>query len=76
MKQRERQRAIAAATKRALVYIFRYIGNLAIFSLTVGPLDVYAAADIDVACTVIHGHLVGLAHRVRHHKMCPAPYRY
>lgn len=31
-------------------------------ALTVGPLDVYAAADVDVARTVIHGHLVGLTH--------------
>lgn len=40
--------------------------------LTVGPLDVYAAADVDVARTVIHGHLVGPAHLVRHHKTRPA----
>lgn len=63
---------------RACIYIQIYGIYLSdnIFTLTVGPLDVYAAADIDVARTVIHGHLVSLAHRVRHHKMCPAPYRY
>jgi len=43
-----------------------------ILALTVGPLDVYAAADVDVARTVIHGHLVGPAHLVRHHKTRPA----
>lgn len=45
---------------------------LIFLALTVGPLDVYAAADVDVARTVIHGHLVGPAHLVRHHKTRPA----
>lgn len=43
-----------------------------ILALTVGPLDVNAAADVDVARTVIHGHLVAPAHLVRHHKTRPA----
>lgn len=37
-------------------------------ALTIGPLNVYAVADFDAARMVIHGHLVGLAHRDRHHK--------
>lgn len=52
--------------------MYNNLGILFLHTLTIGPLDVYAAADIDVARTVIHGHLVGLAHRVRHHKTRPA----
>lgn len=55
------------------MFVQQYLGAEGyILTLTVGPLDVYAAADVDVARTVIHDHLVGLAHLVRHHKTRPA----
>lgn len=70
-RERKRERATATASAHAL-FLFRTRTNalhrLNVLALTVSPLDIYAAADVDVTCTVIHGHLVRLTHRGRHHK--------
>lgn len=78
---RERKRERATATARHTRYSCFAHGTNALYrlnvlALTVSPLDIYAAADVDVTCTVIHGHLVRLTHRGRHHKTlsgCPLP---
>lgn len=69
-RQREKERKSDCETHA--LFLFRTRRNalhrLNILALTVSPLDIYAAADVDVTCTVIHGHLVRLTHRGRHHK--------
>lgn len=69
---RQRERKSDCDCETHALFLFRTRTNalhrLNVLALTVSPLDIYAAADVDVTCTVIHGHLVRLTHRGRHHK--------
>lgn len=50
-------RAVTATTKtRVRSASYKYVQGRLFFALTVGSLDVYAVADVDVERAVIHGH--------------------